>query len=361
VLRHISEAAAELTNAEAAALFRLAARGPESDDPRTPVIEYRIGHSRQAADEMQRDALVQLVIESGEARAIELEYTDGSSRLYCLPLRSPRERWGALCVRLAPGAELSEDELALLQAFTDTASIAIENAQLYREARNGVETASALLQEMHHRVRNNLQTLAALLSLQLRQVDDEFTEHQLREAAGRVQAIASVHDLLSDESRLSGATIDAIARLVAEQALVTQRPPTLALTFDIPRSDIEVTSKQATVLALLINELVSNAIAHGFKDRKAGAISITATADRDSIIVQVINDGRRVPKTMTAATSRGLGLRIVERLAQYDLGGTFSIRPTRGGTIAEIVFPREALTPPQPPPRSSLPVSSAAL
>lgn len=348
VLRHVSEAAAELTNAEAAALFRLAERGPDNGDPVTPVIEYRVGHSRQVADEVQRDELVQLVIESGEARAMELEYIDGPSRLYCLPLRSPRERWGALCVRLAPGAELSEDELALLQAFTDTASIAIENAQLYRDARNGVETASALLQEMHHRVRNNLQTLAALLSLQLRQVDDEPTAHQLREAAGRVQAIASVHDLLSDESRLSGATIDAIARLVAEQALVTQRPPALALTFDIPRSEIEVTSKQATVLALLINELVSNAISHGFRDRDSGTIAITAIRDREMIVIRVVNDGKRLSSGLSATTSRGLGLRIVERLAQSDLGGAFSIEPTVAGTVAEIVFPAASLVPPQP-------------
>lgn len=346
VLRYISEAAAELTNAEAAALFRLAGREPETGDSRTPVIEYRVGHSRQAADEDERDALVQLVIESGEARAIELEYLDGPSRLYCLPLRSPRERWGALCVRLAPGAELSEDELALLQAFTDTASIAIENAQLYREARNGIETASALLQEMHHRVRNNLQTLAALLSLQMRQVEDESTAHQLREAAGRVQAIASVHDLLSDETRLSGATIDAIARLVAEQALVTQRPPSLALTFDIPRSDIIVSSKQATVLALLINELVSNAITHGFRDRDSGTISITANTYRDLIEIRVVNDGKRVPAGLTASTSRGLGLRIVERLAQSDLSGTFSIEPAATGTVAEIIFPAASLAAP---------------
>ena len=345
VLRHVSEAAAELIKAEAAALFRLAGRGPDTGERGTPVIEYRVGHSRQAVDETERDALVQLVIESGEARAVELEYMDGRSRLYCLPLRSPRERWGALCVRLAPGSELSEDELALLQAFTDTASIAIENAQLYRDARNGVDTASALLQEMHHRVRNNLQTLAALLSLQIRRVDDESTAHELQEAAGRVQAIASVHDLLSDESRLSGATIDAIARLVAEQALVTQRPPSLALTFDIPRSDIVVASKQATVLALLINELVSNAIAHGFRGRDSGTISIAAATDRQMIVIRVVNDGQRVARDLTTATSRGLGLRIVERLAQADLGGTFSIEPTAAGTVAEIVFPAASLAP----------------
>ncbi len=342
VLRLIAEAAAELTNAEAAALFRLPGQGSASPDQATPIIEYRYGHNREAADELQRDMLVQHVIESGAARVVDMEYVDGPSRLYCLPLRSARERWGALCVRLAPGAELYEDELALLQAFTDTASIAIENAQLYREARNGVETASALLQEMHHRVRNNLQTLAALLSLQMRQLDDEQSIQQLQEAAGRVQAIASVHDLLSDEKRLSGASVEAIARMVAEQATVTQKPASLALDFNIKASDIVVPSKQATVLALLVNELVSNAITHGFKGRSSGSIDIRADRSDGQIKIEVVNNGILISDEISASSSRGLGLRIVERLAQFDLNGTFSILPTAAGTVAEIVFPEPA-------------------
>ncbi|MGE3798460.1 MAG: GAF domain-containing protein, partial [Thermomicrobiales bacterium] len=231
VLPLIAEAAAELSNAEAAALFRLPDRIPGTDQQQIPVIEYRVGLSRDVVDETERDDFVQLVIESGAAQVTDLEFVDGFSRLYCLPIRSARERWGALCVRLKPGVELGEDELALLQAFTDSASIAIENAQLYRDARNSAETASALLQEMHHRVRNNLQTLAALLSLQIRQVDEESVAQQLREAAGRIQAIGAVHDLLSNEQRLGEASVDAIARLVVEQASVTQRPPGVSIDF----------------------------------------------------------------------------------------------------------------------------------
>jgi two-component sensor histidine kinase len=339
VLPLIAEAAAELINAEAAALYRLPERIPGDDREQIPVIEYRVGVSRRPVDEFGRDAFIQQVIESGVARAAEVEFAGGSNRMYCLPLRSARERWGALCIRLKRGAELSEDELAMLQAFTDSASIAIENAQLYREARNGVETASALLQEMHHRVRNNLQTLAALLSLQIRRTEYEQTAQQLREAAGRVQAIAAVHDLLSDEKRLSEAPIDAIARLVAEQASVTQRPPGLDLEFEIPSTGIVVPSRQATILALLINELVSNAIAHGFRGRESGKIAIEAAQSGGRITVRVTNNGHQLPEGITSATSQGLGLRIVERLAHADLGGSFSIAPAAAGTVAEITFP----------------------
>ncbi|MEZ4500501.1 MAG: histidine kinase dimerization/phosphoacceptor domain -containing protein [Thermomicrobiales bacterium] len=351
VLPLIAEAAAELSNAEAAALFRLPVRIPGNDQSQIPVIEYRVGLSRTVANTAERDDFVQKVIETGVAQVTDLEFTDGFSRLYCLPIRSARERWGALCIRLKPGVELGEDELALLQAFTDSASIAIENAQLYRNARNSAETASALLQEMHHRVRNNLQTLAALLSLQMRQSDDPGVVQQLQEAASRIQAIAAVHDLLSDEHRLGEATVDAVARLVVEQAYVTQKPPELSIQFLIPQSEILVTSRQATILALLINELVSNAITHGFRDRKSGCISIESGCDGTSNWIRVINDGHQIPANVTTTTSKGLGLRIVERLSQSDLGGTFSILPGERGTIAEITFPstRAQTHSPMPP------------
>jgi len=339
VLPLIAEAAAELSNAEAAALFRLPDRIPGNEQNQIPVIEYRVGVPRHVVDDADRDAFVQQVIESGVAQVTDLEFVDGFSRLYCLPIRSARERWGALCVRLKSGGELGEDELALLQAFTDSASIAIENAQLYRDARNGAETASALLQEMHHRVRNNLQTLAALLSLQIRQVDEETVSQQLREAAGRIQAIAAVHDLLSDEQRLGEAPIDAIARLVVEQASVTQRPPGLSINFRVAPSDIVVPSRQATILALLINELVSNAIAHGFKGRQQGCITIESGRNGANIWIKVVNDGHQIPEDITTSTSKGLGLRIVERLSLSDLGGSFTIVPCEGKTVAEINFP----------------------
>jgi len=279
------------------------------------------------------------VITSGAARITDLDYVDGPSPLYCLPLRSARETWGALCLRLRPGAEMSEDELGLLQAFTDSASLAIENAQLYREAKRSVETASTLLQEMHHRVRNNLQTVAALLSIQIRQDPESQSADHLREAASRIQAIAAVHDLLSDERRLSGATVDAIARLVADEARTTAVRPGLKVTFDIAPSDIEVPSKQATVLALLTNELVSNAISHGFRDRSEGIISIRTLRRGQYATMEVENDGQQVPEGFDPSESSGLGMRIVQRLVSSDLHGQFTIRSTAAGTKATITFP----------------------
>jgi two-component sensor histidine kinase len=258
---------------------------------------------------------------------------------------------GALCIRLKPGIELTEDELGLLQAFTDTASLAIENAQLYEEARASVRTSSTLLQEMHHRVRNNLQTVAALLSIQLRETESDEVEVVLREAVSRVQSIAAVHDLLSDEGRLAGASIDAIARLVVDQASVTFIQPPLRVTFNIEPSPVVVSSRQATVLALLINELVANAVEHGFKGRTTGQVWIRATVRGGLCSLDVDNDGEPLPPTFDIAEQRGLGMRIVERLVTSDLNGRFLIAGSDIGTKVRLTFPLASteLAPDQPP------------
>ena len=304
-----------------------------------PIVEHRLGQTRQATDVMIRDDFVRSVIETGSASTMSLDYVDGASRLYCIPLRSAREIWGALCVRLPSGNTLSEDQLGLLQSFTDSASIAIENAELFEHSQANAAISATLLQEMHHRVRNNLQTVAALLSLQMRQVEDEETSRHLMDAAARVQSIAAVHDLLSDENRLNGASIADVAKLVVDETRNTITKPGLTVTFDLKPNDIVVPSRQATILALLINELISNAIGHGFRDRSEGSIAIWAEQIGASVCLVVENDGEQVPAGFNPSMSSGLGLRIVERLAQFDLGGTFTVIATGSGTRAEIRFP----------------------
>lgn len=338
VLRSIATASVEIIDAEAAAVFRVPPAANDSDDV-SLVMDYRVGEIRPLIDESSRTRLVLQVIRSGAARITEMDYIGGANLLFCMPLRSARGTMGALCIRLRPGIELSEDELGLLQAFTDTASLAIENAQLYEEARASVRTSSTLLQEMHHRVRNNLQTVAALLSLQLREPASAETEGALREAVSRVQSIAAVHDLLSDEGRLAGATVEAIARLVVDQASMTFIQPPLRVTFDIESSSLAVSSRQATVLALLINELVANAVEHGFKGRTEGRVWIRATTRGQMCLLDVENDGEPLPPTFDVAESQGLGMRIVERLVTSDLGGRFLMAGTDHGTRVRLTFP----------------------
>lgn len=335
VLRMITQNGLEIANAEAAAVFR-----PNRITGTTePIIESRIGTIRALKNVRQRDAVIERVFQTGAAIRVTMEYEDGNADIYCMPLRTSREIVGAVAYRIDADMELSSERVGLLQAFADSAAIAIENADLYMNAVHGLRTQRALVQEMHHRVRNNLQTVAALLSLQIRNAADAPWAVEVREAVSRIQAIAAVHDLLSDPSRFTGATLDKIARLVAEDAHSTLIPPGLKVTFDIHPSEVRIPSKQATVMSLLINELAANAISHGFQDRTTGYIRIKAWEEEGDAIIEIFNDGARVPKGFKPEQSQGLGMRITHRLVTSDLHGTFTITSDDEGTYATIRFP----------------------
>ncbi len=335
VLELITQNGLEIANAEAAAVFRPSRLAGSTE----PIIESRIGTIRALKDVRQRNEAIQRVFDSGAAVRQALEYEDGVADLYCMPLRTARDIVGAVAYRVEAGTPIPSEQVGLLQAFADSAAIAIENADLYTRAREGLETQQTLVQEMHHRVRNNLQTVAALLSLQIRYADGAPWAVEIREAVSRIQAIAAVHDLLSDPSRFTGATLDQIARLVAEDAHSTLIPPTLKVTFDIQPSDLRIPSRQATIMSLLINELAANAISHGFANRETGYIRIRSWQDDDHAHVEIFNDGEKVPEGFDPAQSQGLGMRITHRLVTSDLHGEFSITSDDDGTYAVIRFP----------------------
>lgn len=337
VLRMITQNAVEIAGAEAAAIFRPRKRnGPSEWEP---FIEARIGTIRQLDDVRARNDVVGEVFRTGASIQTQLQYQDGPATLYCMPLRSARGLVGAICYRLAKTDTLEKDTVGLLQAFSDSAAMAIENAELYQNAMMSLQTQRTLVQEMHHRVRNNLQTVAALLSLQLRRAEDAPWAVEIREAISRIQSIAAVHDLLSDERRLGGTTVDVIARMVAEDAHSTLIPPGLKVTFEIPPSTLRIPSRQATIMSLLINELAANAISHGFEGRESGYIRIRAWEEDGTANVEVFNDGAKVPRGFEPSQSNGLGMKITHRLVTSDLHGQFTIASDDEGTTALIRFP----------------------
>ncbi|HVX31473.1 MAG TPA: sensor histidine kinase, partial [Nitrolancea sp.] len=206
------------------------------------------------------------------------------------------------------------------------------------EARRGYTRASILLQEMHHRVRNNLQTVAALLSMQARHSIDEQSSGSLREAVSRIQSIAAIHDILSGRD-LRETTIDTIAKHVVDDATSNLVGPDKKIAFSVEPSNVTVSSREATVLALLINEFIMNAIRHGFAGRSTGTIAVCSRHEDERAIIEVVDDGVGLPETFSVEENRRLGLNIARTLVQVDLRGRLEmIRRDEGGTIVRIAF-----------------------
>jgi two-component sensor histidine kinase len=262
----------------------------------------------------------------------------GFNSLLCIALRGKEELLGAICLHVERPEGFGHEQVDLLTIFADQAALAIENAGLYSELRRSLEMKSTLLQEMHHRVRNNLQAVASLLNIQMRRVRDRHVVHLLEESASRIQSIAAVHDLLC-EGTLGVTTVQEVALKVLEVACAYLVRPGLDLKYQvIEEPPLPIASKEATLLALLFNELFANAVSHGFAEREEGLVIVDAYLSDGQAVLQVKDNGHG-PEHEGEEESEGLGLQIVSALVTRDLRGSFSLQRDGNWTVAIISFP----------------------
>lgn len=204
-------------------------------------------------------------------------------------------------------------------------------------------TKDATIREIHHRVKNNLQTVAALLRLQARRIEPGEGRVALQEAVRRVGAIAVVHETLSrtyDEQVDFDGVADRLTALVTEVGATTR--PVHARR---EGSFGPIGSEVATPMAMVFTELVQNAVEHAFPaglggPEQPGSVLVRVERDATSLRLQVLDDGTGLPEGFSAEGSTSLGLSIVRTLLE-ELGGTVQLRRRDdvSGTCAEVVVP----------------------
>jgi two-component sensor histidine kinase len=258
---------------------------------------------------------LQVVASGRKPREAEVEGNGTVVQLRAIPLRPQGERTGAL-VLVHDVTELRRRERELI-------------------------SKDATIREIHHRVKNNLQTVAALLRLQARRIEDGAGRAALEEAVRRVGSIALVHETLSQtlDERVD---FDEIADRV------------LAMVVDVGAGGpggVSVRSRRAgrfgvlpaqiaTPLSMVLTEVLQNSLEHGLADR-GGSLEVEAHRDGPRLTVVVTDDGNGLPAGFDAATAGNLGLQIVRTLVHGDLKGTFDLRPAPSGRGAVAVLDLE--------------------
>lgn len=259
----------------------------------------------------------------------------------CIPLEVKRKVLGCICLYSSHRHTLHPEQMQLVVTFANEAAIAIDNARLLEETRRGLELKSVLLRELHHRVKNNLATVGGILSLQQRRTKSPEVRRTLAESVNRVQGLAATHDLLSHED-LSEARVDDIARKIVGVANANLRPPETHITFSVEPCPVVIPSRAVSILALVLNEMVSNAIKHGMADMKEGSITISGCEQDGMVIVDVIDTGNRPLKPLEendeSSPYEGLGLLLIKNLIG-DLGGQFVLQRDANQTVAKVCFP----------------------
>jgi two-component system, sensor histidine kinase PdtaS len=205
------------------------------------------------------------------------------------------------------------------------AAVLIRDVTEVKRRDRALISKDATIREIHHRVKNNLQTVAALLRLQARRTTNDEGREALIESVRRVSSIALVHDALSmsvDEQVNLDEVIDRILPIMNDVASV-DRPIRINRVGDLGVLD----SDRATALIMVITELVQNAIEHAF-DPAAQEGSVTISAERSARWLDVVvhDDGRGLPEGFSLETSDSLGLQIVRTLVSAELDGTLGMR-----------------------------------
>ena len=198
-------------------------------------------------------------------------------------------------------------------------------------------TKDATIREIHHRVKNNLQTVAALLRLQARRIDSPTAKAALEEAVRRVGSIAIVHETLSQavEEHVDFDEIaDRLGAMVTEVSAVGDR-----VRVRRDGSFGELPSEAATALAMVLTEMLQNAVEHGYPDdTAAGTILVTARRLVGRLHVTVDDDGRGLPDGFDLDTSTNLGLSIVRTLVESELGGQLDLGAVPSGPGTRVVL-----------------------
>jgi two-component sensor histidine kinase len=253
----------------------------------------------------------------------------GLVSLLAVPLRVRERTIGVLACYTDVPRKFSADDIKLFTTLANQTALAIDNAQL---AVNRV-----VIQEMHHRVKNNLQSIAMLLRLQLGDAKAAGARDALIESMNRILSIAAVHDLLAREG-LQWVDADEIARSVMRSVGQTMLTDRRGIQISATGTTAAMPSQPATALALIINELVQNAVEHAFGDRRGGSIAVTVTTHADELVLRVTDDGVGLPADFDPTSDGNLGLELVRTLVGEDLRGEFDML-SDGGTTALVRIP----------------------
>lgn len=203
---------------------------------------------------------------------------------------------------------------------------------------------NSVIKEIHHRVKNNLQTVAGLLRMEARRSDSEQVKKALQEGVSRIESMALVHEVIShyEEDYIELRTIaEELIRLLKRALLRTDDMVQCEYIGD----SILLSSQRAGYVSLILNELISNSFEHGFgcmtnhEATKAGHIIIEGRIKDDIITLTVSDDGCGLPADFDLNASKRLGLQIIRNLVTNELAGTLEVTGApNAGTIVKIIF-----------------------
>ncbi len=265
----------------------------------------------------------------------ELARREGLVSLLSVPLSVRQRVIGVFNCYSDDQRTFSAEQQALFVTLANQTALAIEHARL--------ATNAAMVREMHHRIKNNLQTVAMLMQLQLSEARSATTSgpdarQVLQTSMHRVYTIAAVHEVLSERG-LHLVDVQEVLQRIAAMTAANLTAPQQGLELSVQGEAVLLPSRTATNLALVVNELLQNALEHAFVGQPGGNVQVSLGYAPQELVVTVTDDGLGLPPDYRP----GLGTELVQTLVQEELRGRLHYERLDMGTQVTIRLPRETL------------------
>lgn len=249
---------------------------------------------------------------------------------------------GMFCEELQMGAVCLEVKyVSLYRAHQAVGGmILIRDITDLKEKEKQLMIKSAVIKEIHHRVKNNLQTVSSLLRLQMRRIESEEVKGIFLDSINRINSIAVIHEILSYDG-LNAIDFKEVVERIGKIIISSTAKPDQTIGINVSGAALLIPADKATTLALVINELIQNCVVHAFSNRKKGFIEIELFHNNQIVQMHLSDDGIGIgdySASILANRSR-LGLKIVETLVKEDLCGILEFNDYGLGTEVQITFP----------------------
>ena len=332
ILTVVTGLAAGTVGAVACSIYLLESGGDDLDQT-TAQPAFAAPAGTMQADITPRDyGVLAEVVHTGRPHYATRQDDGTACPVLAVPLSVQERTIGVLVCLGPPGHAFNESQETLLTTLANQTALAIENARLV--------TSAAVVREMHHRIKNNLQTVAMLMQLQLPEADRLETRQVLLTNIHRIRSIAAVHEILSEQGfRL--VNVKRVLERIAQTTMTGLARPNQEVEIAVRGDNLQLPSREATALTVVVNELVQNSLEHAFVGRASGRIDISLARTPDALMVIVRDTGIGLPDTIAP----NLGLEIAEALVAGDLHGELQFSRPETGTEIIIRLPRAAERP----------------
>src|SRR5712675_640942 len=271
-------------------------------------------------------------------RTSELLERYGIRRAMNVILQGEGRPFGVLEVDSRSEHECSADDIAFLQGAANLLGMAIERERNERSLKAALERQQVLLKEITHRVKNGLAIVASMLKLQAYEVNDPALTSHLEEAAYRVSAVAKAHERIHQGTGPDQLDLGGYVRDVCQD--LNDAVPTFHIEVAV-EPGIMVSPDRAVPIALMANELITNAAKYAYQDSQSGTIWVrVARGADDTIVLSVRDEGQGLPTNFELRSAPGLGMRILGALSR-QLNATIEVRRLDPGTEFVVTAPRE--------------------